>query len=638
VTANQLVSPAMNKEIRAIAPGWLACIVSFGIAALAAGGAWRGLVIPVYFLGSIALGALSMGHEYSGGTLTLLLSQPRRRESLFLLKMGVLGLLLLTLSAVAWMASLNAPAAAGFPAILRAGGAPWQTFVIPLLCGLFIAPTLTMLCRNPLAGMVFTVATTGLVVLVGEVFTARNYGVAPTTASDAMALQDAILWWGMLGISAFAAIASWRLFMRLEAIDGRGQAVRLPWRRSRPATIEGTQVFAARHPLWLLTKKELRLQQLSFVVAGLYALGWFGIWFVLTGSADSQTDLLFALTAIVSVAIALLAGSLASAEERQLGTLEWHAVLPMSARTQWTVKAGTAVGVAMALGLGVPVLLSLLTRSGAIGREVQPLLTAGAGLGLVFLTVVSLYVSSLCASGVRALIGSIPVGLGVVVGFVSSRVSFFRLGFDPFFFFKYSWWQPGVFTLGTRLSLLLMLLIVLSLVLYAGSLGLLLRFARANHTSSERGPRRIANQLVRLGAFLALVMALWFGVSRIFLADMREHFRVVMQKTAGTVWIGAVDGANQPVRTYTVVVFREGREPGADQSFSFIVTEANSPAGKGPFETHLNPGRYSIVAVETLGQPARDPAWLGRLKTRATPLTIAAGDSKTLRLTITPAF
>ena len=141
--------------------------------------------------------------------------------------------------------------------------------------------------------------------------------------------------------------------------------------------------------------------------------------------------------------------------------------------------------------------------------------------------------------------------------------------------------------------------------MYAGALGLLLRFARANHTSSERGPGRIANQMVRLGAFLALVMSLWFGVSRIFLADMSERSRVAMQKIVGTLMIGAVDSANQPVGSYTVVVFREGREPSAGQSFSFIVNQANRPAGKRPFETHLRPGRYSIVAVEKLGEPLR---------------------------------
>jgi hypothetical protein len=598
------------------------------------GGAFRGLVIPVYFVGSIALGALSMGHEYSGGTLTLLLSQPRRREHLFLLKMGVLVLLLLTLSAVIWI--MLASGAVRLPVLLATGAEHWQGLVVvlPLLCGLFIAPSLTMLCRNPLAGMVFTVAATALVVLVGDVFAGGEYGADPTAASHAIALKVAILWWGMLAISAIAAIAGWRLFMRLEAIDDRGQAVPLTWRRSRAATIEGTQVFAQRHPLWLLTKKELRLQQLSFVVAGLYVLGWFGILLVRRGTPELQTPLLLALTVTISVTISLLAGSLASAEERQLGTLEWHALLPMSARTQWMVKAGTAVGVTVVLGLGLPALLSSLTRPAVTAAGVQP---AGAGLSLILLTVVSLYVSSLCASGLRALMWSLSVAVGLLLAFVTSRVNF-RPGFDPFFYFNYSWGQSAFLTLDTRLILLLLLLIVLSLVLYAGALGLLLRFARANHTSSERGPGRIGNQMVRLGAFLALVMSLWFGVSQIFLADMSERNRVAMQKIAGTLMIDTVDGANRPVRTYTVVVFRESREPRADQTFSFIVNQANGSAGKGPFETHLRPGRYSIVAVDTLDRPDREPELLARLKTRATPLTIAAGDSKTLNLTLTPTF
>jgi len=228
---------------------------------------------------------------------------------------------------------------------------------------------------------------------------------------------------------------------------------------------------------------------------------------------------------------------------------------------------------------------------------------------------------------------SLSVAVGLLLAFVTSRVNF-RPGFDPFFYFNYSWGQSAFLTLDTRLILLLLLLIVLSLVLYAGALGLLLRFARANHTSSERGPGRIGNQMVRLGAFLALVMSLWFGVSQIFLADMSERGRVAMQKLVGILMIGAVDSGNKPVRNYTVVVFPEGRVPSwANRSFSFIVDQADRPTGKG--QTYLRPGRYAIVAVETLGSRSeRDPELAARLKARATPLTIAAGDSKTLNLTL----
>ena len=86
----------------------------------------------------------------------------------------------------------------------------------------------------------------------------------------------------------------------------------------------------------------------------------------------------------------LLAGSLASAEERQLGTLEWHALLPMSARTQWMVKVGVTVGVACALGMALPTALASMMGSREIRVGVQPFLSAGVGLAVIFLSVMSL--------------------------------------------------------------------------------------------------------------------------------------------------------------------------------------------------------------------------------------------------------
>ncbi len=53
-------------------------------------------------LGSVALGALSIGHEYTNRTLTLLLSLPAARRRLYLVKLGVLGPMVLTLGALAF--------------------------------------------------------------------------------------------------------------------------------------------------------------------------------------------------------------------------------------------------------------------------------------------------------------------------------------------------------------------------------------------------------------------------------------------------------------------------------------------------------------------------------------------------------
>ena len=52
-------------------------------------------------VGTVGLGALSIGHEYTGRTLSLLLTLPARRERLLVTKLGVLVVMLLTLWVVA---------------------------------------------------------------------------------------------------------------------------------------------------------------------------------------------------------------------------------------------------------------------------------------------------------------------------------------------------------------------------------------------------------------------------------------------------------------------------------------------------------------------------------------------------------
>ncbi len=65
---------AVTKEIRALLPTWLVCIVA--VVAVGALGDPRlyALGLLVYGLGSVALGALLIGHEYTHRTLALLLS------------------------------------------------------------------------------------------------------------------------------------------------------------------------------------------------------------------------------------------------------------------------------------------------------------------------------------------------------------------------------------------------------------------------------------------------------------------------------------------------------------------------------------------------------------------------------------
>ena len=69
--------PFVVKEVRALLPVWLASACAGRPAAVrSAVPRRRRPRLLVYGVGSVALGALSIGHEYTHRTLTLLLSQP----------------------------------------------------------------------------------------------------------------------------------------------------------------------------------------------------------------------------------------------------------------------------------------------------------------------------------------------------------------------------------------------------------------------------------------------------------------------------------------------------------------------------------------------------------------------------------
>jgi hypothetical protein len=480
MTGAVLLPFGVRKEIRALLPVWVACA-----AAIVAGGSLDSsnalsAAVIAYVLGSVALGAWSIGHEYTSRTLNLLLTLPKDRRQLYLLKFSVLLPMLLSLAALAFgllfkPRALDLTLAATIP-------------LLSVMCGLFLAPWLTMICRSPLAGVVFALAIPGVIYLAGDL-AAYSYGFGP----EAAGLGVAVLWWGLTGLSAVAAVASWRMFMGLEAIERRDPQMPLPrWLRDPAAAAEAPDVERARHPVWLLAKKELRLQHLTFVVSGIYLLAW-GALALGRQIAPMFEDNIEVLTIIHGGAAALLSGSLASAEERHFGTLESQLLLPMATWKQWAVKAGITLGLALLLGAGLPALLGNLDPSARPVRFNAPF----AGI-IVLLTAASLYVSSLCASGLRALLGSVSVMVAVPL----------LLQFP--IAFAIDWIVRNLHSVltGAQIAWFRSMTVPFALVLGAGLVGLLLRFALVNHRSSERRVRHVWRQVACMTAWVALAVIL----------------------------------------------------------------------------------------------------------------------------------
>lgn len=468
-----LLPPSLSKEVRALALPWFACLACMLLPAVANAPMWLGaLSVPAYFLGTAALGGLSIGHEYTDRTLSLLLTLPARRGRLFAVKLAVLTVMLLTL----WFAASTLVFG---DSRLREASTDIVA-LLPVLCGLFLAPWLTMACRNPIGGAVFALAIPGMLVVAGELIGVRLHGYG--AEMEAFRLTIAIF--GTIAVCAVGAVMGWWSFMHLEAIEGPGQDVRLPrWLRSSGSASTTTRSLTRRNPMWLLVKKEIALQQLPLVLAALYVVAWVTAEALTTFVGDVDYRPTFgALTLPYALLLTMLIGSSASAAERQIGTLEWQVLLPMAAWKQWVIKAAVVFALAIALAFGLPVAFFYLSGLLRPTSRLSLMAASNAITVIILAAAGSLYVSSLSRGALRALVMSIPAFFAAIL-------------FMQLVLFRYFAPQRAA-----------------ALVLMAVFLILVLRLAFSNHRSADRPRRRVLTQVLIMAAALTAVVvtaAMW---------------------------------------------------------------------------------------------------------------------------------
>ena len=156
------------------------------------------------------------------------------------------------------------------------------------------------------------------------------------------------------------------------------------WRPSslRPLTKHFRRDSADRLPR--LLKKEFRLQQISFLLAGLFVL------IALTGAclirfqSEWGRNVLGGDYLIYVIILPLIAGAISVAEEKGWDLAEWHLTLPPSALKQWSAKMLVALSTSLVLGLvaaGRPVAggRSLFANWRRPRTPCRPLLRCSAG-------------------------------------------------------------------------------------------------------------------------------------------------------------------------------------------------------------------------------------------------------------------
>lgn len=422
----------VRKEARAVWPVWAATAGVCLAVGLVNQPRWIMPGYLAYFIGSVALAALAIGHEYTHGTLPALLSLPVGRGRLLLAKLLAVLPMLVTL----------APLALAIAPRTLTSERGTVDVALSLLTAVAVAPWLTMICRSPLAGSVFAVGVAGGLHLVSLGVVIVYLRLAGLPGIPLQVFGDRILAALLIMSAVGGAIGGWRRFMALEAIDGRGTDLTWPrWLRSSMALDEERVIAPARRsrPYWLLVKKELRLQQMSMAVAIINVLFWLAA-LGLTRNAVASDNILAVVAMLYGGLIAVVIGALASAEERQLGTLAWQTLLPVAAWRQFAVKTIVALILSLLLGFVLPVLL-------ARGELSFHWLNAAA---VLLLTVGSFCVSSFCTSSLQAVAVSAPALFVIAV----------LLG-----------WSINFTQTGPRLAITLL----------AGLVALALRFAYVNH-------------------------------------------------------------------------------------------------------------------------------------------------------------
>jgi ABC-type transport system involved in multi-copper enzyme maturation permease subunit len=493
-----VLSPALAKEIRALLPLWGASVAALAAALVWLEGDRLDLGLFAYVVGSLAIGAQSVGQEYTCRTLPMLLSQPADRGRVYLLKFVVSAVMLLTLAVLAagtMLAKVWRPESPRFPVV-----------ILPVLCGLFLAPLLTMICRSTLAGMMLSGSVMGVTWLVTLAIAWFGFGIEPDAAKHMILGRWAL---GVMMLCPLAGLLGWRRFAGLEATEAASPALNLPrW-------LSSTQGARLHSPLQALAVKEVHLQQLAFGVAGLYIIVWALLLLAQRHIPSWSTFPLGAVMLLYCMGLAIMIGALASAEERQHGMLDWQLLQPTPAWQQWMVKVGVTLGLALLFGVGLPVLLNQLTPLEGFGalRMIVDLTAL-----MVLLTAGSLYISSLSSSGVRAMVLSLPIGMAVAffVQMVSGALRWVTLEFaGP--------WMADIVT-GAVAPSSIDPAEVLTYTARAFSLTLaplLLWFGFVNHRSSERSERRIFQQV----ASIALLITTGIVLVGVILAFHELHSR-----------------------------------------------------------------------------------------------------------------
>lgn len=399
----------IRKEVRLILPAWLSavglCVLPLMIAVFnRLDNPAQTYVEHVHFalyaipISSALLGLSAFGREFSAGTFTLLLAQPRPRlefwnAKLFVLAVAVLSVLmtvaLTSFPFMPWHAGMNLLWMWTLAALVAATGALWMTLLLRQMLAAFWLSLIVPLAITLLISFAF-----------GEV-TVRAVVVSTLVA-----------------YSVGSFLLGRKLFLTAQDAAWTGGTVTLPTLRNWLSRGRVTGLRKS-HPLVALFRKEFQSQQMSQLLAVLLFVANICVLFmqkVVTVSRESILNILFDGFSFLWLIMPLMIGCSSVAEERRLGTLEPQLCLPVSRARQFLVKLAAVVLFAVLLG-AIPIFLTHFIAIG-FGLKGNGILSPPDARSFfvvatvsVIISQIAFYASTLCKQFLQALAATIGCGV-----------------------------------------------------------------------------------------------------------------------------------------------------------------------------------------------------------------------------------
>ena len=537
------MNPRIAKEVRSQAPvfGLLAaCAVAITAVVVQMPSGFINaspMLFGVYCIACLLMAAMTFGNEFHFRTMSLLLSQPVARRTLWPEKM-----LVLTVASASSALII-------FIALMYSETGPWQYGYAELfsLCVFLVlvpvlfcctAPYFTLVSKSTLGGIVFTIFGSGMLYVLSDTIwdqlsVLRGLG----ELKDKLTLRqlDGPTFVFVILSIPYAALLYWlgrRRFLQLEVIDSQSLEANLP------QGFETTLVnFSAKFksPFSRLLFKELRLQRISLMLTAAFCL--FMVIERLTWiSTNERTFIVAGTLYILPIFVSRHRVRHGGRRGKNQGMKDWHLILPPSLNKQWRVKWLVAITLSLVLGAG---LTWLVSHSGPWEKEI--------GLAPDFETVcyplliaAGLYAGSISTSTIRALLLTFAMigGYWIIISTASGILKSFRGELTdlltPVFVIFYIMVQLYWLVLRVLSAVLVSSVYlfthspdkvasvvrwthfstvhvpVLFLVLYVtGVFWLVLRFARTNYRHSDLAKGKVVRQLLLLllaSIFLAIAV------------------------------------------------------------------------------------------------------------------------------------